>query len=302
MAPTLGNFEWKRLIADPFPFLFVWVLGGLLCIVIPRRTWKAQKDEYYESYGYYVEYTQVNRQNYNNHNSNNKQNGYTSYYQSVKASCSWWDFSCRERVAKYSELFQTNDNDNYNDDQVPNWYRFMGGVTEEDRQAREQAGMQAMSSDPFGTIRFVYAWTLVLFVVLVLYGLVAVSRQHNLNTVRWCLFQSANVALLVMLLCVQGVIETDDQAMHGSIYGWHGQLAVLLVYSCFAYLIFSLVAAIAISIRMCRLARTTAAAAASDEQEEVTSESPRHTKASVTFTGRTVTQESSPYHQYKDLA
>jgi hypothetical protein len=301
----IRNIQWKRLIADPFPFLLAWVLGALLTIVLPRRHWKEQKQEYYDSVGYAVEYEQAQRQNnqnnnnQNNNNQNNNNQNNNSYYQSYMSSCSWWDFSCRKRVAKYAYLYENNGGNNGNNRdnqvQVPNWYTFMGGTLEEDRHEREREGMS--SSEASGTLRFVYAWTLALFVILVLYGAIAIARQHTLNTIRWCLLLFANVALLIMLLCVQGVIETDGRAMEDSIYGWYGQLGVLMVYSCFAYLIFSFVAAIAISVRIIWVARSAKAASAAAPSKEDISE---FTRPKVSVTGST--KESNAYHEYKDLA
>ncbi len=55
------NFDFKKLLADPWPFMTAWIIGGILTIWIPVRKWKRASQEYYDSYGYAVEYENQQR-------------------------------------------------------------------------------------------------------------------------------------------------------------------------------------------------------------------------------------------------
>jgi hypothetical protein len=153
------NFDFKKLLADPWPFMTAWIIGGILTIWIPVRKWKRASQEYYDSYGYAVEYENQQRayeeQQNGNNNNNNNNNNYYNY-----PNCHWWQYKCRMTQFQYR---QNRDGNNNNDDgeyqlQYPGWWVFLGGKTEEDRRWAEEQGMDVTESGSSGALKFVYAW------------------------------------------------------------------------------------------------------------------------------------------------
>ena len=124
--PKFSGVSPKKMIADPWPFVAAWILGGVLTLLIPVIHWNRKKQEYYDSYGYQVEYENAQRayEEANNGDNNNNNN----YYQS---NCSWWQWQCKKKAYYYQQ--QNQDGDGEDEIQVPNWYLFIGGQTEEQR-------------------------------------------------------------------------------------------------------------------------------------------------------------------------
>ena len=53
-----------------------------------------------------------------------------------------------------------------------------------------------------------------------------------------------------MILLPQGVINTDDRDLQNSVYGWHGQTAVLMVYFYYAQVLFGFIFLALIGIKV----------------------------------------------------
>lgn len=217
---------------DPIPFLFGWVAGGILAILIPVIQWNKKKQEYYSYYGAYIEY-----QNQQNNGDNN--NNYNSYY----PRCKWFQWSCRKTQYYYMQQNGSGDNENWT---LPNWFRFLGGTTESEQRWMEENGMDSMSS---GALNFVYSWTLVMFIAMLLFGGFAVYKKRPIGLLVVLLAVFAQFALLMLVLLAQGVIMTDDRDLEDEVYGWWGQLSVLMVYTNFWLIIFCVVFVIAFLVR-----------------------------------------------------
>lgn len=248
--PNVREMSPKDWLVDPWPFVTTWVVAGLLAILIPLRQWNNNKMEYYALYGYAVEYEQAQRdyedaQNgdddgNNNNNQNDEDYEYWYYY----PQCSWWNFACRKRQFYYA---QNNNNDSGDDDiQVPNWYLFIGGTTEEQRKDDEENG----DTGTTGVLKLAYAWTLIMFLAIMVYGAFALSKGHDARGLILTLFIFAQFALMTLLLMGQGVIQTDGREMEDSVYGWYGQTSVLMVYQNFWMILYSLLFGVALTVRL----------------------------------------------------
>jgi len=238
MAFSMKISNPRALLADPFPFIAFWLIAGVLAIVIPVIRWSKEKRRYYQYIGYQIEYEQAQR-NYEENQNGNGQNNNNYYYNS----CKWWQWGCRKRQYQYQQ-YQEGGEDQV---QVPNWYLFIGGQTEQDRRQQEENGQQAGSS---GALKFVYVWSLILFVLVLAYGVFVLYKRRPTLGLMILMLLFASFSLMNLLLMGQGVIETDGRAMEDSIYGWYGQLGVLMVYTDFWYMMFCIVFVFALAVRM----------------------------------------------------
>lgn len=227
----------KRVIADPWPFVSLWIVGGFLSLIAPVIHWNKKRQSYYDYIGYQIEYENAQRA-YEEANKDNQDENYN--YQSVD--CSWWQWQCRKKVYQYQQ--QNGDDDQV---QVPQWFIFLGGKTEEQRRQAEESGEDQSSS---GVLTFVYWWTIILYVLILVYGALVLIKRKDLRVVVFGLFLFAQFALMLMLLMGQGVIETDGRAIENSIYGWNGQMGVLMVYTAFSMYFYSIIAALMLVLRI----------------------------------------------------
>ena len=99
---------------------------------------------------------------------------------------------------------------------------------------------------------------MLMFIGIVLYGAFCLVKGRDLGLVRVALLLFAQFALMSLLLLGQGVIEMDGRAMEDSVYGWYGQLSVLMVYSNFWYFLYAVLASLALTVRLFLLRRTAA--------------------------------------------
>lgn len=243
--PDMSKVNVKSWISDPIPFLVGWFTGAALAIFIPIIHWNKKKREYYNYIGYQIEYENAQReyeQANNGENNNNNQN------YSYGSNCSWWQYQCKKKAYAAQQYYNQNNGGGSGDDiEVPNWYLFLGGTTEEQRRQAEENGQ--FNQTP-GALKFVYAWTVLLFVVLVLYGAAVLVKRKDSRVVVFGLVLFAQFVVMMLLLMPQGVIQTDNRELEDSVYGWNGQLGVLLVYTAFWMLLYCILATCALFVRM----------------------------------------------------
>lgn len=136
-------------------------------------------------------------------------------------------------------LYQQN-NDRYRE-ALPTWYINMGGELGDDEmnRAREEQGLS--SDEATGPLKFVHRFTIFLFVALLAYGAVAMYFKQFLVPVYVAMGVFAVMSALQIIVLTQGVIKTDEREMENSIYGFYGQLGVLMVYANYAYFWFAIV-------------------------------------------------------------
>lgn len=237
----------RKLLASPFPILGAWLLAGVLAILIPLSKWKKQRKQWYNYYGQYVEYEnnqrmyeeQQNQQNqYNNGNQyNNANQGNGNYDRDGRwiPSCSWWQVKCRQQRMYY---MAANGDQNQNQIRFPNWYATIGGKLEEERRDREERGENPDSAS--GALKFVYTWTMIVFIALLVFGSVTLFQKKPLTPLIVVMLIVGQFALLQLILLGQGVIETEGREMEDSYYGWYGQLPILMVYTDWGYFLFTI--------------------------------------------------------------
>lgn len=227
----------RTLISDPWPFILVWILGGILAIIIPASKWTKSKNDFYEVSGKYIAYEQQQRA----YEEANRQNNGENYY--AIPNCRWFQWSCRKNAYSY----QMRNNDNAEDQvNVPAWYLFLGGTTEEQQRQREEMGMSSQNNAP---VKLVYVWSVVLFITMLLYGVIVLAKGWSMNSLRVILLFWAQFCIMILILTAQGVIETDGRALEENIYGFYGQMGILLAYSCFWMALHSVIYTIVLTIR-----------------------------------------------------
>lgn len=229
----------------PWLLIAAWISTGLLAVLIPVAKWRNNKDEYYTAYGYAVEYEQVQRAYEEANRNSNGDNNY-SYYSTT--TCKWYDYACRKATYRYNQGQANNDSRDEDTNDVPNWYLFLGGQTEEGRRDMEEMGN--VGNTP--AVNFIYAWTLVLFALLVLFGAASMLKAKTPTATLGLVAAIAlffQFLMLNLLLLAQGVIQTDNRAMEDSIYGWFGQTSVLLAYTDFWIMIHATVFTVVLLLR-----------------------------------------------------
>lgn len=138
-------------------------------------------------------------------------------------------------------MYYYNRDNNRDENQIvlPDWYMFLGGVSEEEDREREERGLNADAAT--GAIKFVYSWSLLTFIALVGYGGWVMHKGQSPTILLVSLGIFLQMALISLVLLPQGVISTEGRQMEDSIYGWYGQMSVLMVYTDFAYILFSVI-------------------------------------------------------------
>lgn len=228
----------QRVLTDPI--LAAWLIGGLLAIFIPMIRLRSEKQQFYKYVGQWNEYNN-NQNNQNNNNNNNNQNyNYNP--------CKWYQWTCKKL---YNQNYNNNNYNNNggggsgdNDIQLPGWYTFFGGETEEERRYREESGDTSN-----GSVTFIYVWTLILFMGLLAYGALMLYQRRPVWGPVLMLLMFANFCFIMMLMLVDGVIETEGRAFEESTYGWYGQPGVAAFINNLSYLIFCLIFLVLLGIQ-----------------------------------------------------
>jgi hypothetical protein len=246
----------------------IWLVCGILSLAIPSGKIDGRKDYYYSTTGRYVEYENQQRQYENQQNQQNN-NGNNNYY-SVYPTCKWYQVKCRN--SQYYYRAQNGNGDKNDMVYTPDWYRFIGGGqnSEEDRRFYEEMGINYNADEPSGAMKFVHAWTIVMFVGLLAYGaFVLLTGRSLLGLIVLCAV-FAQFSLLQIVLCGQGVISSDNRQIEDTIYGWWGQAGVAQVYLDFGVFLFCTVFGVIFSIQgILRICMSRRAATSSKLEDEV---------------------------------
>jgi hypothetical protein len=274
-------------LADPFPFLAAWVLSGILAIFIPVIRWNRNKQEFYDAYGYAIEYENQNQNQDNNNNGNDD----GSYY----PTCKWFQWRCRQQQFAYMEANGSGDGEeNWS---LPTWYRFLGGMTEDDRRFQEEMGVENVNSE--GALTFVYVWTMLLFIGVLVYGGFILYKQRAIGGLIVVMAILSQFALLSLILLAHGVILTDDRDLEDDVYGWYGQFSVLMVYTNFWYIIFCITFTVALLVRACCRDKQTSEAIKSFTDKNTASVKSFFSKKSSTQNVEKQSEYTEPTVEYK---
>eukprot|EP00547_Thalassionema_nitzschioides_P008222 CAMPEP_0194222602 /NCGR_PEP_ID=MMETSP0156-20130528/33336_1 /TAXON_ID=33649 /ORGANISM="Thalassionema nitzschioides, Strain L26-B" /LENGTH=283 /DNA_ID=CAMNT_0038953459 /DNA_START=23 /DNA_END=874 /DNA_ORIENTATION=+ len=236
--------------------LGLWLLSSLTAIIVPASIWGYNRNEYYKYVGVYNEYAQNQEQYEQQQNGDDNNNNNNNNYQNYGNPCSWWNFSCRKKYAKFMKYYQNNGQQQQQGDEnqimLPGWYKFLGGKVQVDEKEREELGI----SESSGSVKFVYSWTLLMFLVLVLFGSRVLYKAKDRTGLVALLILYFNFMLLNLLTVVNGVIETEARQLDDSIYGWSGQWGVLVAYTDFWMLLHSVIFACLFGIPACMKSRS----------------------------------------------
>lgn len=229
--------------------LACWILSSLIAMIAPVGKWAKERNQYYKYMGRYNEYEWKQRQYEEMQNGNGWYNNYSSY-------CSWWDFKCRQRVASYQYYMQQgqqNGNQNQNRNggymRMPGWYTFFGGRVETEGEGREEE--MRMHAGSSAAMKFVYAWNIIMFIGLSIYGYRVLASGKDRMGLIVALLIYAQFSLMNLITTVQGAIETDNRFFENSIYGWFGQYSVLVAYTDFWMFLHCIIFAAVLSIIQC---------------------------------------------------
>lgn len=234
----MAKLDWAKIGKNSV--LLAWLVAGILVLVAPATQWQVNRMAFYKAYGYEIEYENEQRQYEEAQNGNDDDgNGYSQYYKS----CGWWNLVCRNKQMKYANIYgDDNNNDNgQNVQTIPKWFLWMGGQTEAmQRWEEENTGQRAEDNEGENTVgqAMVVVYLYLLLVAVLTYGAIKLykAKTSGITTV---LIVLSNVLLLNLLL-VPSMISADNRMFEDSVYGWYGQLAVLMAYIDFYGLLFCL--------------------------------------------------------------
>lgn len=244
--------------------LIAWLIFGTVAVVGPPIQWQIQRAKFYRQYGKYVAYEEQQRQYEEAQNQNNNNNDGYSYYSSYYKNCSSWNFRCRAKQEKYAQQYfgdNNNNNGGYDengnpvaDTQIPGWFQFMSGRSSQSEAMRrwqeENTGVRQEDDDDrnqgkatAGEI-FVAVYMILVVLATVVYGTMRLyeSGLHNIGKDRLTGLIVALVLvmnlLFLNLLLMPSLVSVEDRMMEESVYGWYGQIGVLMAYIDFYGLLF----------------------------------------------------------------
>lgn len=219
--------------------LSCWILSSFLAIVIPVSKWTHERHQYYNYIGSYHEYEWKQRQYEELQNGNDIYNG---------SICSWWNYICRQRAAKYQYYIQNqqgndqNNNDNRQGNMMtalPAWYIFFGGAI--DAEGGGPDAEMRMNSSSNAAMKFVYSCNIITFAGLGIFGYRTLTKGRDRMGLIVALLIHAQFVLMNLITLTQGTIATDDRFFENSIYGWFGQWSVLVAYTDFWMFLHSII-------------------------------------------------------------
>lgn len=246
-ADEVRAIEWSSVKRNSV--LVAWMVSGLVAFLAPIIQWSVHKNNFYRAQGYMVEYENQQKQYEEQQNQNNEyQYGNESQYASLYKECGWWNIACQRQQMRYAEYYMggdQNQNDAYNyNEQIPSWFVFLsGGQSEElSRWKEENTGVRNEmdeTSPNAGEIFAVIYMFLVLFVVLII-GCATFYKSRPFSALKWGLAFLINM-IVVNFLLLPSLITNEDRMWDDSIYGFYGQVGVLMAYFDFWVIIFSTV-------------------------------------------------------------
>lgn len=222
---------------DNVIFSVAWVVSGLLTVLVPLIYRTIHKNKYREMYmSYYWDheyqvYEEQRKENYEHYGNSYNYGGVYTYDGAAERewvdvnNCKWWKINC-------FSFYANRDGEPMPDQEwYPTWFsRFT--ATEEERQE-----MEANLDQP-GSLKFVYVWQLIMFIVICCYGMLVICQNRNPAGLIVALLVWANFAFLSMWLMADGSIVIEGQQVFRT--GFFGQMSVLIFISNFWYFIHGL--------------------------------------------------------------
>lgn len=228
-------------------YSLAWIVSGVLVVLVPlvyrnmRVNDFRQLNMMYNWDKEWQEYVQQQQQNnmydYNNAgywNGENQANANDYYYQrydQMRASydannCKWWQLNC------YPYYYNEDGEPETELGWYPSWYSGWA-QTEEEREAMMEDGTVSPA------MRFVYVWQVLIFAVILAYGMLVFKQSRPVLGLAIALGVFANFCFLAMWWLADGSIVTDAEYVQRT--GFYGQFAVLMFMTNAAYVLFGLV-------------------------------------------------------------
>eukprot|EP00980_Cylindrotheca_fusiformis_P012948 scaffold3236_cov66-Cylindrotheca_fusiformis.AAC.14 len=228
--------------------LMAWLISGLVVFLAPLIQWKVRKNQYYKAAGQYIEYEQQQEEQ-----DQNQDDDYTSDYAAYYKECGWWNIACQRKQMKYANYYMGDNNDQDQDENgnynyqftIPAWFVIIsGGDSEELRRWKEEnTGVRQDDLDetaPTGGEITVVVFMFLTFLVVLGLGFVTFYKRAGLAPIKWSLVFMIQMCFMNFLL-LPSLISNEDRMWDESIYGWYGQIGVLMAFFDFYVLIFSTV-------------------------------------------------------------
>lgn len=245
-----------------FALQLFWIFGGILTVLIPAIYRTRKMNNYQQMYNmwnweeaqqnYQQQQQQYYEQNYSQQYGYDGMwaNGYTYQWEQMRGNydinqCKWWQFNC----------FPYYINENGEPEPGAGWYPawFSGwAVTEEEREQMLEDGESSAA------LKFVYAWQIIMFAVILLYGMLVIRQNRVMTGLVIALVVFANMCFLSMWMLADGSIITDGEYVQQ--IGFYGQFAVLMFITNFWYILFSVIFACVFGLRAHRMHTKTAKA------------------------------------------
>lgn len=230
-----------------------WLISGALAVLLPLTIWGIQRLIYFGRFGVqeYMEERQQNyeqaQQYYQQQNANYWQYYWSGYYnvneQTFYQKCFALNWPCRRRQYYYA-TYGIYGNQGNDQQQAPLWYIFLGGKTQKMEEWEEKHGHESHANAfVYGGLGWAYLLTLVLFFGLLSFGVSTFKKEGSIVELRAVIIATAVIALMNMILSV-GLISSDEEDLNQYYYGWYGQMGVLMVYTNFWIMFFSVAFAI----------------------------------------------------------
>ena len=227
----------------------VWVITGGLAVLLPLTIWGIQRLIYFARFGA-DEYIQERQQNYEQgqqyyqqQNQNYWRYYWNGYYnvneQTLYQKCFALNWPCRVRQYRYA-TYGIYGNQGNDEQHAPLWYIFLGGRTEAMDEWEEKNGHESHAGTfVYGGLGWSYLLTVGLFISLLVFGVSTFKKQGSIVELRTLIVATGIIALLNMIMSV-GLISSDEEDLEKYYYGWYGQMGVLMVYTSFWIMFFSL--------------------------------------------------------------
>jgi len=260
---TIKSIDWSDVKQNIL--LLTWSLSGILAFSIPLIQWSIHKKEYYNAVGYQVEYEnqqryyeeqqeqyykqqqyyyQQQQQKYYN-GDDNYGYGYEYGYQHYYKKCGWWNIVCRRQQQKYAQLYMGDENQNDDGEyefQIPGWFLFLSNQSTEEmrRWEEENTGVRQDDDDvkKTGGEIVVMTYMFLIFVSVFGFGVYSLHKRTNRSMLKWSLLFLIQL-IIVNIFLLPSLIGIDDRMWDESIYGWYGQIGVLMAFFDLWVLIFA---------------------------------------------------------------
>jgi uncharacterized membrane protein len=223
--------------------LMAWMLSGIAVVLAPIIQWTVHKNEYYKAVGYAIEYE--NEQNQQNDDGNDDGSDYAAYYKE----CGWWNVVCQREQINYADYYMGDNNNGQDEDgnyeyqfTTPTWFVILSGGNSEEmsRWKEENTGVRDEMDETGPTAGAIMAviYMFLAFLVVLGIGCATFYKSKPLSTIKWSLVFIIQMCLINFLL-LPSLISNEDRMWDESIYGWYGQIGVLMAFFDFWVLIFS---------------------------------------------------------------